>query len=180
VYFWPVRRKLFNLAAAVSLVLCVAVCVLWVRSYFAQDTIAYDFSDDRPGMNDISVASSNGVLAVHHFAHPTALYPPGLRRFVTTPSSMRPTPTWRTFAFDRGEQNGGRFWRVFAPHWSAALLCAVSPALWLSNRRRQRRRVRDRLCPCCGYDLRATPDRCPECGALPDVRPSAGEPVGTT
>jgi len=47
--------------------------------------------------------------------------------------------------------------------WSAVL-----PLLWLVafflRRRRQRRRVLQHICLNCGYDLRASTDKCPECG----------------
>ena len=45
------------------------------------------------------------------------------------------------------------------------LALSAGPLYWLLTRVHPReRRERAGLCPSCGYDLRATPDRCPECG----------------
>jgi hypothetical protein len=54
---------------------------------------------------------------------------------------------------------------IVVPHWSLALGLAILPSLAIRRKLRQRSRIRRGECVNWGYDLRATPDRCPECGA---------------
>jgi hypothetical protein len=63
-------------------------------------------------------------------------------------------------------------WLLVIPHWMVVLVLATLPTLWLFRRFRAdlpERRRRRGLCPACGYDVRATPDLCPECGHRPNV-----------
>jgi len=54
---------------------------------------------------------------------------------------------------------------VGVPCW-LLLLVFSAPLWWRWHRRRRRGRLATAgRCRTCGYDLRATPDRCPECGA---------------
>jgi hypothetical protein len=51
-----------------------------------------------------------------------------------------------------------------APVWPAGVALAVLPVAWIVQAARRKRRNRLGFCRTCGYDLRASPDRCPECG----------------
>jgi len=55
-----------------------------------------------------------------------------------------------------------------APGWLVAIVASLPAAAWLVLwRRKGARAKRVDVCPTCGYDLRATPERCPECGCIP-------------
>jgi hypothetical protein len=54
------------------------------------------------------------------------------------------------------------------PHWFPACLLML-PLMWIVYsyfRTRAERRIAQGLCGNCGYDMRASPDRCPECGTV--------------
>ena len=87
-------------------------------------------------------------------------------------------PLWGGFSYTRwgdGPPDMSQNWPnvswsytrvVTFPHWLVALATMILPAYWLYRARRARSSRRSGLCATCGYDLRATPDRCPECGSV--------------
>jgi hypothetical protein len=85
--------------------------------------------------------------------------PPGFARMGSGwhLSHTRLSPAMPVWWFESSAQE-----REFAmPLW---LIAALSWGLGLLLWRRTRRSLPSSICRVCGYDLRATPDRCPECG----------------
>jgi hypothetical protein len=86
-------------------------------------------------------------------------------------SDEPPAGLWRRMGFGFGNRFSpdqfDDFWSVSAPHWAMLLALVAAPLAAVGTRLRRRRRRSRGLCPACGYDVRASRDRCPECGALP-------------
>ena len=84
---------------------------------------------------------------------------------------------WHGFAYGSGDDPYAtpgtpvmRCWVLAVPLWFVTAISATPPLIWLTSRVMSRRRRKAGRCPTCGYDLRATPSRCPECGGVPNAR----------
>jgi len=64
--------------------------------------------------------------------------------------------------FIRARNN--EMWDLVVPYWLLAIPLLIAPSRWVLSVRRAAHRRRYGLCLRCGYDLRATPGQCPECG----------------
>ena len=164
------KRRPLNRLAVLSLLLCVAVVAIWVRSHHHYADVEWGTSYETGfgwRLYDHSLAASDG--AVYYVRS----YPPLV--------SLGPSGPWARhyelfgFHFSRGTQglvpdSGLAAYRcvVGVPFWLFAGAFAVLPATRIA---RGLRRHRPGVCRKCGYDLRATPDRCPECGTIAPVPP---------
>ena len=174
-------RILLNALTVLSLLLFVATVALWVRSGYAADVWTWG-----QGSREYWVRSDWGRLGLMSVSDATP------RRAHETSSggyhSVPPGPVlrsrdWLGVNVSRGQGMPGRtmgptlkvtgsgpYWSVRVPHPLLALVLTwpvVRYCLHRLRRRAARKRLAAGLCPACGYDLRATPERCPECGTIP-------------
>jgi hypothetical protein len=177
---------LLNAVTVLSLLLCVGTVVLWVRSYRMTEQInwrnAGGWRAVRSVRGDVEVA----LLLADWSNYPWEFRAPRYERDAAGPpynylrlmggnwDDVNFNWEWRSFAWHhkRNTRLGTLHAEGFVPFWSVAATTALPPLGWTALRIRSRRR-RQRgvgLCPHCGYDLRATPDRCPECGAVPTAK----------
>ena len=163
-------RRLFTIFAALSLLLCIASVVLWVRSYGWKEGIGYStwFSAfTRYGALCVTL-DFNDYGVKRGFA---ANRRPQSRRGNSLVD--RPDARFTGFGYKRhGWADWPKpTWVVLVPMWFVTAATALPPGLWLRSAYRRRAavaRTAKGLCPACGYDLRATPGRCPECGCTPN------------
>ncbi len=176
------RRWLFNFATSVSLLLCVTTTVLWIISSRTACSMGW-----RGDWIFVAISERNIVCLRLYEDHgstqgwsggtyPAPTYTQGLWIELTmfgghglpqlgiayrqdrtsTPPYDSPEVAWT--------YGNRRYHNVYLPHWLIVLATVVLPVAWAMHFRRTRHRNREGLCFVCGYDLRATPDRCPECG----------------
>jgi hypothetical protein len=170
-------RPLFTFASAFSLLLCVATAVMWVDCKclgWPQITGSIEL----PRNKKLSVEWHHELTLSLETSFPTPA-----KYFGENLSTDPPLVAWLASRQSSDDNCGNFRWgttrllEIYASsaigikdkgviHWvTLSAWCipaafAILPASWMFTRRR----VIPGFCTICGYDLRASKDRCPECG----------------
>ncbi len=168
------RRKIANIAGVTLLAAAVVLSVFWVRSQWRSDTVYRQATPQA-----WSIASNDGGITLGRRNYDGLWLRDANWRYQsgTVTGIGYGMQRWRFAGFARGDIQSSfgtgelaykfrdDYWTV--PYWILVLVASAYPAFWIVGcirRRVARVRVERGQCPSCGYDLRASPARCPECG----------------
>lgn len=184
-------RRVSIIATTISLLLCAATVVLWVRSYYRAVTVTRVVTlksllvpGEHEGDEAGHATSAFGVVEVVWFRNPDVIHATAEQapRAKWSVASESADDNWRSSLmsdltrFDGGVRLGpygfGYYtgapllpqYAVAVPYWLLAIPTLPMPAIWVWRFARRQHRASKNRCATCGYDLRVSTDRCPECG----------------
>lgn len=190
------RPGALNMLCAVSLLLCLGSTGLWTRSYWRADSIALPSAlpprradpithfrpnalvfDSQAGcLRGMLVNARFGSLFWRRSAATACSFPYGSAAAAETWQGFRYPGTAPKgalgFAWESGLTRGYYYYpfrAVTVPYWGVTAVFTMLPMFMLGWRMRRARRAARGRCVACGYDLRATPSRCPECSNMTDA-----------
>jgi hypothetical protein len=161
------KRRLSNALVAGPLCLTLLAIPFWIHSYWRNDTISY------LGRSLIDLNSCSGTLVFSRRTCRSGWLYPGTFEF-------HAYDDLGVLEFPKGTSTqflGAGYWKdidgwisidnVAIPYWMITGLAVILLMATLVRRMSQKDPYKGTVCTTCGYDLRATPHRCPECGTIP-------------
>lgn len=190
-------RRIFDIASIVSLLLCVGIGTLWMRSNELEDfSVWRSFDRSDPAMMDARaywIIYGEGAIELAHMHNRHAIEPrsnfapdDGFTHY-TTPQPAHPDSVFDGseitlggygFTFSRVPEalvHRGNWagWSVTTPFWPWIVIASVLPLVNGFLRLRKHQRQRHGRCTHCTYDLTGNVSGvCPECGATVETSTS--------
>ena len=161
------RRWLNFFATASVPVFFIAICLMWARSFYVEDYLSHY---SRTSRIFSSIVSERGFLSVGRGPSGLVIAPGWDYR-----QEAIETPLYRWWDGPGGQSKrllAAEYWKsdiedqqwmIRVPYWIIGLAPAIASALLFLRFLQKRRRRASGMCEC-GYDLRESPTRCPECG----------------
>jgi hypothetical protein len=181
------KRRLVNYVGLASLALFIATVALWLSQSHvtlswgsaSADQLGYqcriiEYTGYGPYVGDFAIRFEPELAEDALIQGAESIYTRGFS------VRINPAVSWSALGhfgtlnqFRKGPIGRWHYRGVQLPHWLVAgVFLAGSLPFWAATNRFRKRRsaLRNDRCTTCGYDLRESPDRCPECGT---PRPSS-------
>jgi hypothetical protein len=180
-----------DIRAIVQMAACLIVAIVWMFSLWTNYSIRhYAYRVKAPPFRYYysNLTLTDGGISFQ-------IYPEWVNDS-TSPILTRPRLSISSYDMNGGfPRSAGEFWaqikfdwtfsdtntpstRLRIPLWFPFLLLAIHPYFWLRHRQKLAIKTTDHRCEHCGYDLRASTERCPECGEPIQDRITARSSVG--
>jgi hypothetical protein len=169
------KRRTLNLLTVLSLLLSLTAVVMAALSSLHLDQVSYSLGDGVAPEWVFTLGSARGCVRLEVEEHEYPWQQPEGEHFsassnwFVTPADPNPTGRLGFGAGVSGYGSPDGKWvtvrAVSVPWLAVAGMTAIPVAVAARKRSRANGRRSFGVCHVCGYDLRATPDRCPECGA---------------